>query len=48
MMKLGFTNVMVLKGGWKEWFTAGYPVMPKPERQKEETQGGFFHGQGAL
>jgi rhodanese-related sulfurtransferase len=28
-MDLGFDNVYALKGGWKAWKEAGYPVEPK-------------------
>jgi rhodanese-related sulfurtransferase len=29
LMKHGFTKVYALKGGWKEWRDAGYPVEKK-------------------
>jgi rhodanese-related sulfurtransferase len=29
MIKDGYPRVYALKGGWKEWFEAGYPVVPK-------------------
>jgi rhodanese-related sulfurtransferase len=29
LMKQGFTKVYALKGGWKEWQDAGYPVEKK-------------------
>jgi rhodanese-related sulfurtransferase len=29
LQKLGFNNVYALKGGWKEWVKAGYPVEKK-------------------
>jgi rhodanese-related sulfurtransferase len=29
LMKLGFTKVYVLKGGWNEWSKAGFPVEKK-------------------
>jgi len=28
-MQLGFKKVSVLKGGWKEWQKAGYPLEKK-------------------
>ncbi|HEB02428.1 MAG TPA: hypothetical protein ENI12_04265 [Nitrospirae bacterium] len=29
LMRMGYKNVLVLKGGWREWFRAKYPVMDK-------------------
>jgi len=29
MISKGFGKVFALKGGWKEWSTAGYPVEDK-------------------
>lgn len=29
LLDMGFTDVLVLKGGWNEWSKAGYPVVPK-------------------
>jgi rhodanese-related sulfurtransferase len=29
LIKMGFTQVYVLMGGWKEWKAAGYPVEEK-------------------
>jgi rhodanese-related sulfurtransferase len=29
LMELGYTRVYALKGGWKEWKSAGYPVEKK-------------------
>jgi 3-mercaptopyruvate sulfurtransferase SseA len=29
MMANGYTNVFALKGGWREWFRAKYPVEEK-------------------
>ncbi len=29
MLEMGFKQVWVLKGGWKEWEKAGYPTDPK-------------------
>ncbi|MGD8366093.1 MAG: rhodanese-like domain-containing protein [Desulfobacterales bacterium] len=29
MKRAGFENIWVLKGGWKGWKAAGYPVAPK-------------------
>jgi rhodanese-related sulfurtransferase len=29
MMADGYTNVYALKGGWREWFRAKYPVEEK-------------------
>jgi rhodanese-related sulfurtransferase len=29
MMDNGYTNVYALKGGWREWFRAKYPVEEK-------------------
>jgi rhodanese-related sulfurtransferase len=29
LMRLGFTNVAVLKGGWNEWVKAGFPTDTK-------------------
>jgi 3-mercaptopyruvate sulfurtransferase SseA len=26
MIKAGYPKVYVLKGGWREWYAAGYPV----------------------
>ncbi|PLX83834.1 MAG: hypothetical protein C0617_09910 [Desulfuromonas sp.] len=28
-MKMGYTNVYALKGGWNGWLEAGYPVTAK-------------------
>jgi len=28
-MEYGYRKVFALKGGWDEWFKAGYPVVPK-------------------
>jgi len=30
MENAGFENVLVLKGGWKAWMDADYPVDEKP------------------
>jgi rhodanese-related sulfurtransferase len=29
MIKQGFTKVFALKGGWKAWLKAEYPLEPK-------------------
>jgi 3-mercaptopyruvate sulfurtransferase SseA len=29
LLKMNFTKVYVLIGGWYEWLNAGYPVEPK-------------------
>jgi rhodanese-related sulfurtransferase len=29
MISLGFTKVYALKGGWKDWFNANFPMEPK-------------------
>jgi len=29
MLADGYTNVYALKGGWREWFRAKYPVEEK-------------------
>jgi len=29
VLKMGLTNVYVLKGGWNAWLAAGYPTQPK-------------------
>jgi rhodanese-related sulfurtransferase len=29
LMEMGFTKVYALKGGWNEWFKAGYPTEKK-------------------
>jgi 3-mercaptopyruvate sulfurtransferase SseA len=29
LMGMGHQKVYALKGGWKEWFAAGYPVEKK-------------------
>jgi rhodanese-related sulfurtransferase len=29
MMDNGYSNVYALKGGWREWFRAKYPVEEK-------------------
>jgi 3-mercaptopyruvate sulfurtransferase SseA len=29
LLDMGFTRVSVLKGGWREWFRAGYPTEDK-------------------
>lgn len=31
LRELGFPNVSVLKGGWKEWIAAGNPTEKKEE-----------------
>jgi 3-mercaptopyruvate sulfurtransferase SseA len=31
-MKMGFSQVNVLKGGWKAWEKAGYPTEPKTKK----------------
>jgi len=28
-MDMGFTKVYALKGGWREWFKANYPIEKK-------------------
>jgi len=28
-MEMGFKKVFALKGGWKEWSKAGYPIEKK-------------------
>jgi len=29
LLKMGFTKVFALKGGWNEWADAGFPTEPK-------------------
>jgi len=29
MIEMGFTKVFALKGGWREWEKAQYPIDPK-------------------
>jgi len=29
MISLGFTKVYALKGGWKDWLNANFPMEPK-------------------
>jgi 3-mercaptopyruvate sulfurtransferase SseA len=29
LIKMGFTDVMVLKGGWQAWEAGGYPTEAK-------------------
>jgi 3-mercaptopyruvate sulfurtransferase SseA len=29
LLKMGFSQAMALKSGWKEWEKAGYPTEPK-------------------
>jgi len=29
LIRMGFTSVLALKGGWKEWREAGFPTEPK-------------------
>jgi rhodanese-related sulfurtransferase len=29
LLDLGFTQVVVLKGGWNAWLKGGYPTEPK-------------------
>jgi len=29
LIDLGYSRVFALKGGWNEWYDAGYPVEPK-------------------
>jgi rhodanese-related sulfurtransferase len=29
LIKMGFTQVWALKGGWKKWEKLGYPTEPK-------------------
>jgi len=29
MISLGFTKVYALKGGWKDWLKANFPMEPK-------------------
>ncbi|MGD2079757.1 MAG: rhodanese-like domain-containing protein [Nitrospirota bacterium] len=29
LKEMGYTNVWVLEGGWREWAGRGYPVEPK-------------------
>jgi rhodanese-related sulfurtransferase len=29
LLKMGFTQATVLKGGWKAWEEGGYPTEPK-------------------
>jgi rhodanese-related sulfurtransferase len=29
LMEIGYSKVLALKGGWREWKASGYPVEPK-------------------
>jgi rhodanese-related sulfurtransferase len=29
LVKMGFSGVYALKGGWREWLEAGFPLDPK-------------------